>query len=215
MTVLKGLDTIVELTRYAATLKQTNGFDFVMRYYSHRAAKNLSLGEARALSAAQLQIGVVWETLGTHAGFFTHEQGVADGSAAFQMASAAIGQPRDSAIYFAVDYDATQADLDGPVSAYFAGVRDVFTLAAKGAAQYQVGVYGSGLACSYLLKKELAAFTWLSQSTGFAGSTAFREEGRYNLIQKMPQKVQLGGGQVLQYDPDESNPALPTGLFSL
>jgi hypothetical protein len=51
MPVLKGLDTTMELTRHAQALK-AQGYDFALRYYSHDAAKNLSLGEARALSQA-------------------------------------------------------------------------------------------------------------------------------------------------------------------
>jgi hypothetical protein len=81
MPVLNGLDTTMELTRHAEALK-ARGYDFVLRYYSNNAAKNLSLGEARALSGAGLRIGVVWETSGTHATFFTRAQGLADGALA-------------------------------------------------------------------------------------------------------------------------------------
>ena len=49
MPVLKGLDTTMELTRHAQALKE-QGYAFALRYYSPNAAKNLSLGEARALS---------------------------------------------------------------------------------------------------------------------------------------------------------------------
>ena len=60
MSVLKGLDTTMELTRHAQALRD-HGYAFALRYYSHNAAKNLSLGEARALSQAGLSIGVVWK----------------------------------------------------------------------------------------------------------------------------------------------------------
>lgn len=63
-----------------------------------------------------MRIGVVWETAGTRAGFFTRAQGLADGAAAWLMATQTIGQPFGSAIYFAVDYDPTQADIDGAIS---------------------------------------------------------------------------------------------------
>lgn len=215
MSVLKGLDTTMELTRHALALKETNGFDFVLRYYSHHASKNLSLGEARALSDVNLQIGVVWETLGLHASFFSYAQGLADGSAAFQIARNQIGQPIEAPIYFAVDYNATRADLEGPISAYFSAIRDVFVLAAKGEASYPIGVYGSGLCCGYLLDKNLASFSWLSQSKDYTGSTEFKEEGRYNLVQTMPATVKLDDGATMQIDPNETNPKLPTGLFTL
>jgi hypothetical protein len=115
MVMLKGLDTTVELTRQAVALRE-QGYDFALRYYSHNAAKNLSLGEARALVGAGLRIGVVWETSGTHASFFNRTQGLADGATAFLMAREVVRQPYGSAIYFAVDYDPTQADIDGAIS---------------------------------------------------------------------------------------------------
>ena len=214
MPALKGLDTGVELTRHAAALR-SQGYDFVMRYYSHDAAKNLSLGEARALSAAGLLIGVVWETAGTHASFFNRAQGVADGGAAFNMARGTIGQPAGSVIYFAVDYDATEADLEGPVSDYFAGVQMAFGAAADGLSPYAVGVYGSGLCCDTLIDKQLANLGWLSQSTGFAGSAAYAESARYNLIQKRPARAEVDTGFDLRFDPDATNPDRPHGLFRL
>ena len=41
----------MELTRHAQALKR-QGSDFALRCYSHNAARNLSLGEARGLAQA-------------------------------------------------------------------------------------------------------------------------------------------------------------------
>jgi hypothetical protein len=214
MAILKGLDTTLELTRYALALREVHGFDFALRYYSHNAAKNLSLGEARALSAAGMQIGVVWETSGTHPGFFSLAQGVADGSAAHRMAAEAIGQPAGSAIYFAVDYDASQADLDGPVDDYFTGVHAGLFAAGGGQQRYQVGVYGSGLCCATLRERGAAVFSWLSQSTGFKGSQAYARAQQYDLIQYLPQRLEVDG-MTLLVDPDATHPDRPAGLFQV
>ena len=212
MPVLKGLDTTVELTRHAAAL-QEQGYDFALRYYSHNAAKNLSLGEARALAQAGLRIGVVWETTGTRAGFFTRAQGLADGAAAFQMARNVIGQPFGSAIYFAVDFDPTQADLDGAISNYFTGVHAALYVAAEGQPSYRVGVYGSGLCCGTLVDRGQASLSWLSQSTGFAGSRQYAEQQRYDLIQLLPMRIPGADGVVLDIDPDATHPERDGGLF--
>jgi hypothetical protein len=212
---LKGLDTTIELTRWAAALRQQHGFDFALRYYSHNAAKNLSLGEARALSAAGMRIGVVWETYGTHASYFTRAQGLADAAAAWRYAREVIGQPFGSAIYFAVDYDATVADLDGPVSNYFTGVRAGLFVAGEGQLQYEVGVYGSGLCCATTVEREQASLAWLSQSTGFAGSKDYAAAQRYNLIQYRETRLTMDDGSVLSIDPDATNPGQPHGLFML
>ena len=212
MPVRKGLDTTMELTRHAQALAE-QGYEFVLRYYSHNAAKNLSLGEARALSQAGLRIGVVWETNGTRAGFFTRAQGLADGAAAFRMARESIGQPFGSAIYFAVDYDPTQADLDGPVSNYFTGVHAALHAAMERQPSYRVGVYGSGLCCGTLVETGAAGLSWLSQSTGFAGSRQYAQQMRYDVMQLLPVRIPGGDGIVLDIDPDVTHPERDGGLF--
>jgi hypothetical protein len=214
MSVLNGLDTNIELTRHALALK-AQGYDFAMRYYSNNAAKNLSLGEACALSAAGLRIGVVWETSGTHAGFFSRAQGLADGAQAWRMARESIGQPFGSAIYFAVDYDPTQADLDGVISNYFTGVHAALYVANEGQPSYQVGVYGSGLCCATLMERGMASLSWLSHSTAFAGSRQYAEQKRYDLIQMLPVRVPGEGGTMLSIDPDATHPDRDAGLFSV
>jgi hypothetical protein len=214
MAVLRGLDTTVELTRHAAALK-AQGYDFAMRYYSNNASKNLSLGEARALSQAGLQIGVVWETTGTHAAYFTRAQGLADGAQAFRMAKESIGQPFGSAIYFAVDYDPTQADIDGGISNYFTGVRAALYVANEGEPSYQVGAYGSGMCCGALVERGMAGLSWLSQSSGFAGSRRYAEQKLYDLIQMLPARIVGADGIVLSIDPDATHPDKDAGLFSV
>jgi len=214
MAILRGLDTTVELTRHAEALK-SQGVDFAMRYYSNNASKNLSLGEARALSQAGLKIGVVWETSGTHAAYFTRAQGLADGAQAYRMARESIVQPFGSAIYFAVDYDPTQADIDGGISNYFTGVHAALYVANDGAPSYRVGVYGSGLCCGALAERGIAALSWLSQSTGFAGSRQYAEQKRYDILQTLPARILGADGTVLSIDPDTTHPDKDAGLFSL
>jgi hypothetical protein len=158
---------------------------------------------------------VVWETSGTHAGFFTRAQGLADGAQAFRMAKESIGQPFGSAIYFAVDYDPTQADIDGVVSNYFTGVHAALYVANEGEPSYRVGVYGSGLCCGTLIDRGMATLSWLSQSTAFAGSRQYAEQKRYDLIQMLPARVPGDGGMVISIDPDATHPERDAGLFSL
>jgi len=199
-----GLDTALQMTRHAQALR-LQGIDFVMRYYSHNSAKNLDAAEARALAAAGLRLGAVWESAGTHVGYFSRAQGQSDGAAALALARA-VGQPPGSSIYFAVDYDPSQADLDGPVADYFAGVTSTLS------SGYRIGVYGSGLCCGFLLDHGQADCSWLSQSTGFAGSKAFAQAQRYDLIQALPKRIVLDGCS-LQVDPDSTNPSGDPGLF--
>lgn len=206
MPTLNGIDTRTDLTPYASALRQQHGIDFAMRYYSHTLSKNLGRAEAAALSAASVQIGVVWESAGTSDSFFSAAQGGKDGQAALALA-AEVGQPAGSAIYFAVDYDASQKAIDGPVSDYFRALGALLD-----AAGYTVGAYGSGACCASLQQAQLASLGWLSQSAGFLGSRDYAAARRYNLLQKAGAVIQLGT-VALSVDANESNADRDTGLF--
>lgn len=211
---LKGLDAPVNLTQKATCLRN-QGFDFAMRYYNVSNSqtfpeKRLTLTEAKALVSAGFLLGVVFQQAGDAIGSFNRDIGVRHGKRAHDLAVNSIGQPADSAIYFAVDFDASASQIDGPITSYFKGVRDAMAEANGSAPRYQIGVYGSGLTCSKLLGKGLVSLTWLAQSMGFRGSQEFAEQKRFNLRQFLP-KVKCG----IDHDPNDTNPDKPSGLFTI
>jgi len=167
-----GLYVAADCTDQIGCLTQ-KGFEFVCRYYNrNNPSKNLTLAEAQAISAAGLTIVAIWENgFPIKASYFSKAKGVTDATAALKMASETIGQPAGTAIYFAVDYDATAKDVNGAVTQYFKSVQSVFDAAGK---KYAIGVYGSGATCQSLLDAGLVTFAWLSQSTGFRGSKTFK-----------------------------------------
>ncbi|HWK07688.1 MAG TPA: DUF1906 domain-containing protein [Puia sp.] len=198
----KGFDASRDLTPFAAGLKAA-GYDFAGRYYNvNNHSKNLTLAEAQALTAAGLRIIVVWENgYPTATGYFNYQKGVFDGTAAYHYALDQISQPAGSPIYFAVDYDASGPDVNGPIMQYFQGIHDAFNTIGTNNAIYPIGVYGSGLTCSALLDGGKVTYTWLAQSMGWGGSRAFTA---YNIKQDM-QKTEcpaIKGG--VAGDPDTS-----------
>jgi len=74
--------------------------------------------------------------------------------------------PPESAIYFAVDNDASGSDIVGPINEYFRGIAAGFAAAGGDAPDYRVGVYGSGAVCQALMQAGLADYAWLAMSTG-------------------------------------------------
>jgi Domain of unknown function (DUF1906) len=212
-TPMRGIDAPVNLTNKANCLRQ-NGFAFAIRYYNLRNSnvfpeKCLKLPEARALVQAGFQLGVVFQQSNNSAGSFNREIGRRHGKKAHERA-ADIGQPAGSGIYFAVDFDATPAQVNGVITEYFKGVNEALSQANGGSPRYEVGVYGSGLTCSKLLEKGLISLTWLTMSTGFNGSQQFAQQKRYNLIQFLDKTI-CG----VDLDPNENNPAKPTGFFTI
>lgn len=120
-----------------------------------------------------MSIVTVYEDGPTSSAYFSYNRGMQDGSHAHQYA-VALGQPAGSAIYFAVDYDATTAHTQGPITQYFQGVKAGLDHAAGGAASYRIGVYGSGRVCGWLKEQQgLAQYSWLAESHGWAGHAAY------------------------------------------
>jgi hypothetical protein len=164
-------------TSDAACLRQA-GYDFVIRYYSrttHQPEKVILIDEAKALSAAGLQLAVVYEDNADHAGYFNGAEGKKDGYYAYYYAQK-LHQPGGSAIYFAVDYDADAGEISGRIQDYFQGVYQGFKDFSGGSPVYDVGVYGSGAVCNWL-KTHLpfVKYGWLAESTGWLGSGSYNE----------------------------------------
>ena len=171
----RGISTNRRVTSQVACLKSA-GIDFIFRYYSSttkQSEKRLTLKEAQAISAAGMTIGVVYEDKPDNPAYFSGLRGHQDGAAACN-AALKLNQPPASAIYFAVDYDATLADIGGPILEYFKGVDLGIRDACGGVARYATGVYGSGATCDFIKTHcPFVKYTWLAESTGWLGSRTY------------------------------------------
>ena len=165
----KGIDANTDLTNHATCLKGA-GIDWVGRYYKH-GSSCLTRSEASVLSHAGLYIVTVVEAgFPTSAGYFSHAKGLSDGAWAYRYAHEVIGQPGGSAIYFAVDFDASLEDLAGPIKSYFQGIHEAFGPNPL----YAVGVYGSGATCASITKNTPTQYSWLTMSKGWRGGRTFK-----------------------------------------
>lgn len=129
-----------------AALKKA-GIHFACRYLSHDAGKNLTHAEARALSAAGIDVVVVWETTANRAQA-GKQAGLTDAREAERQALAC-GMPASKPIYFAVDFDGTATQ----VAEYFRGVNSV--LGVK-----RTGVYGGVRVVRGLMDAHLVHYAW-------------------------------------------------------
>ncbi|HVE72293.1 MAG TPA: glycoside hydrolase domain-containing protein [Thermoanaerobaculia bacterium] len=169
MTTINGCDSSSACTSDAITCLKQKGIQFVGRYYSrttHIAGKKLTASEAQLVSAAGLDLVAVYEDGPTAYSYFSADRGTADANGALEQA-ADVGQPEGSAIYFSVDYDASDSEIAANIHAYFQAV------AAAIGSKYRIGIYGSGSACTAMMKAGFAQLAWLSQSTGFSGTKTF------------------------------------------
>lgn len=170
---MKGFDAAFDTVNYLPKFK--NEVDFVARYYSFNPAKDLTLEEAEVLSHAGLSIVTVWEAFNNAPKYFSSLYGKRDAAKALAAAKA-IGQPKDSAIYFAVDFDPTAVEIRNFIIPYFQSVKDLLQ------SQYSPGVYGSGLVCKTLKALGLSHYSWLAAAR-WTESSSFLD---YNILQHLP-----------------------------
>jgi hypothetical protein len=185
-----GFDTPTNCTSSAAAIAAA-GYNFVGRYLSQSSWKVISSAESAELIAAGLSVVLVYEDGPTANTYFSNSRGQSDGARAAQQA-AAIGAPVTATLYFAVDYDASAADIAGPITAYLQGVA---TGIASTPTAFQIGVYGSGATCRAIIGAGLASMGWLAGATSWDGYAAYQPSAS---IVQGPQKTILG----LSVDPD-------------
>lgn len=198
------IDTNMDCTPKLDELKAL-GVMTVIRYDNRlnpHGEKQIKPEEARAIAAAGMRLGIVYEGAGDQPGQFSEATGYQDAKYSRERA-AERGQPDGSAVYFAVDFDANQFQIKRDVLPYFEGVRRALT-EANNFPKLRAGVYGSGLSCRSALEVGLVELTWVSCSMGWTESHVFVASGRHNIRQHLPQVI-----AGLDTDPDEVNPAHP------
>lgn len=190
------LDTATDCTTVAKCLFDA-GYRSIIRYYSRSTWKRLTPDEALTLCAAGLSLVAVYQNRQDRKADFSRKKGLQSARHAIEYASEVIFQPAGSAIYFAVDFDASDGDIADAVGPYFAGVKEAF---AADDDTYRIGVYGSGEVCRAVLASGTARFAWLAAATGWAGYDAFKSSKDWHLLQHRQTSV-CG----IDVDPDTVN----------
>jgi hypothetical protein len=163
-----GCDTSVTITAARLQSLISDKYTFVGRYLGGSYA--MSQTEAKRISTGGLYIVSIWEKgRPTSVSYFTSAQGTSDGQGAIAAAKA-LGQPAGTPIYFTVDYDASAADIKGPITAYLQAIKKVFE---DDNNYYALGLYGSGAVLSYF--KNTYKHTWLAGASAWRGSGAFTD----------------------------------------
>ncbi len=173
-----GVDAYADCSSIASDLSG-NGRSFVCRYLANSGRKRITRREAEVLNREGLTIVTVWEDgFPTRGSYFSFAKGVDDATSAYHDASV-LGQPPRTPIYFTVDFDAGPDEVAGSVSDYFRGVAQGFTAIGSGESKYEIGVYGSGATCSWLVGQGMVTYSWLALSEGWRG----REFPQWNIRQ--------------------------------
>jgi Domain of unknown function (DUF1906) len=169
------IDTPTNLQNYAKRMKAA-GVSTAFRYESrlpNAGWKRWQPDEMKAFQDAGLHCAIVYEDDGHPGG---HSDGVEAATYALERC-AARGQPDGTAIYYAVDFDASINDVNGKIVQYFHGVNEMH---AKYRPKIRIGCYGSGMVVNTLQAIKLIDLRWITCSLGFNGSRAAVRNQRYD-----------------------------------
>lgn len=159
-----------------------DGYSFVLRYLSTDPTKNLTVVEAKALHAAGLSIGLIWETTATRA-TAGYAAGRADRVLAEKQANA-LGYPTYAALFWACDQDTSAASVKAYASGWYEAGPRTRSTGPYGSKQVIEGVHAAGF----------SNVEW--QTEAWSGTAVSGQADLYQRVKTT--RPSLGGG----YDED-------------
>lgn len=170
-------DTRFEMTQERIDYLKSNGYKTVGRYLTG-SEKGLKPDEPERIIKNGLTFFPIFqETLYTDTiQKYNYNLGVSDAKKAVEKAKE-LYIPADTIIYFAIDFDTTDADIQQYVIPYFKGVWENI-------GDYWVGIYGTRNACTQVMELGYAETCFVSDmSTGFSGNMGFKIPTNWNFDQ--------------------------------
>ena len=166
-------DCATILTKPKAEALYANGYRYIGRYltgtYGSGISKALTRQEAEVILDAGLRFFPIYQTSARENAYFTPQKGTADAKAAI-AAALALGIPKDTIIYFAVDFDAMDYQITSNIIPYFQAVHEEMVLSI-----YKTGIYGARNVCTRVSNSGYAISSFVgNMSTGFSGNLGFK-----------------------------------------
>ena len=167
-----GADCATILNKAKAQTLYDNGYRYVGRYLTGKAngvSKALTREEAEIILDTGLRFFPIYQTNATYLTYFTPDQARADAESAITAATA-LGIPKDTIIYFAVDFDALDGNVTSHIIPYFEQVYKVMSQSI-----YKTGIYGTRNTCTRVSNLGYACSSFVSDmSTGYSGNLGYR-----------------------------------------
>ncbi|MEU1849403.1 glycoside hydrolase domain-containing protein [Streptomyces sp. NPDC019990] len=168
----RACDTIAKITPARAAALKAAGITCVGRYLTNPSAtslpeKAIQPGELRTIADNGLRCFPIYQTVNNDASDFDY---VAGRTAGYAAVNAALdhGFKRGTRIFFAVDFDAIDADITEHVLPHFKGVKEAL---ADSGHPYEVGVYGSREVCARVGEAGYSTASFVADmSPGFEGN---------------------------------------------
>lgn len=167
-------DCVTEITQSRAQTLLSKGYQIVGRYLTNVEGSSLNKkiqpGELDTIFNSGLRLFPIYQTYGGEADYFSETQGREDAELAYK-AALKYGFNQGTIIYFAVDYDATDEEIQMNILPHFKGINKKIK---ELGLNYRVGIYGSRNVCIQVSAENLAITSFVSgMSTGFSGNLGF------------------------------------------
>ncbi len=171
----KGCDTATRLDQDKINTLKNEGYEIVGRYLTNVEGgtldKKMTLDEIQLIIDNGLSIFPIFQEYGASNSAFNYAKGVEQAEKAIKAAKG-LKIPHGTTIYFAVDYDPQQSEIENYVIDYFKGITDIFT---REEFVYEIGVYGSRNVCLNLDRSSMVSIKnkFVSSSYGFSGNLGY------------------------------------------
>jgi peptidoglycan hydrolase-like protein with peptidoglycan-binding domain len=191
-----GADTSTKIDVPKARTLYDQGYRIVGRYLTNLPGgmdKAITREEAEILFNNGLRFFPIFQEqyIPIMASYFTEAQGVIDAEKAI-VASMRLGIPRDTIIYFAVDFDVMDHEITSNIIPYFRAISQRMSTSI-----YRVGIYGPRNACIRVGNAGHSVSSFVSNmSAGFSGNLGFRMPNDWAFDQFIELYIGEGDGRI-------------------
>lgn len=172
-----GCDTRFEITSSRLNILKNNGYEVVGRYLTGGSFKELRKGEIERILAGGMKMFPIYQESLYDVSYFTQARAKQDIVKA-SNAARKFGIPKDTIIYFAVDFDAQDHEIQNYILPYFKALSENFD------PEYKIGVYGTRNVCTQVCDQGYAVTSFVSDmSYGYSGNMGFKIPKNWNFDQ--------------------------------
>ncbi len=161
---------------------KAEGKETIGRYISG-SSKKLQKKELDLLLSSGLKVFPIYQESNNAVEYFSYKLGQGQAFKALKNALE-YGFLEKTIIYFPVDFDATESQLNNEVTSFFRGINYHFSNHNKNPLNYQVGIYGPRDICQKISDEKLAVKSFVSDmSSGFSGNIGHTLPDNWNYDQ--------------------------------
>lgn len=191
-------DCATIITNSNISVLTNNNYKYIGRYLSGQtasgASKALSTDELKILFSNGIRLFPIHQRSATSVSYFTEANAKEDADLAVEYANLLYLQ-FGAIIYFAVDFDATDAQITNYLLPYFRALYESFMN--KGMGKYRIGVYGTRNVCTRVCDAGYACSSFVGDmSTGFSGNLGFPIPKNWAFDQFTTTKISSGSNSI-------------------